>query len=595
MSPRVLPDEPFPEVGTAFAAALSADGQWLAVLGYLGGAHSPSRTVKPPHGPRATPRVVLYRRADLACQRTVAVPGESVDNLAFHPVLPLLAVGTNEGDEYARHGTLLLVDVVTGRQARVVCADAGVAALRWRDGDTLDVLLTETDPDLMAEGRVRPVASTVRRPASGDWLDLGGPEATAPEATAPGATALDVRRPAPEDWSTRVPAVDVAARHAELRELAASVGRDWSARRAVWAVAPLRDGRVLAVREDSPLECWSPEGQRVWAVPRPTGFLHRGGLQLQVTPDEHTARVTVDTGDSASRRTHVLTVRLADGSVRTEHRLAYPALLTARADGLWAARDTCELFPSYPSWTPSAALLFAPDGTPLGAAPLGRYDPRSELTVRRSPHLFFLVVRERRAPEGELSSTADPAPASAYLPDDEVFGTRATGGPATFAEEQALLARQERWLARVTPGERNAPGTVQPLFALGPKSAVHGGPAVYVSDAAGPALILATTDAGTPRLTRRSLPDGEPLWSLRTDSAVAGLDVHAGTVYAARTAGDLLAVDAATGTRHARHPLTSPEGHTFTPVTLATTVTGDVVIGTLEGRLLVHRGSARDP
>ncbi|WEV25940.1 hypothetical protein OYE22_12585 [Streptomyces sp. 71268] len=576
---RIVPDEPFPEVGTAFHTALSDDGQWLAVVGYLGGAFSRSRVVDLPHGSRPAPRVLVYRRADLSYHRTVAVPGESVETLAFHPTLPLLAVGTDEGDEYARHGTLLLADVVTGRQARVVCADAGVAALRWRDGDTLDVLLAEADHDLASEGLIRYAESAVPRPPSGDWLTLGPEPAGAtgsPDSREP--APLDARRPAAPDWESRLPEVAVQARHAELRELATADGRDWRARRAVWAVAGLRDGRVLAAREDNLLECWSPEGRRMWTVPPPAESFQYVGLQLQVTPDERTARVTVATGTSDDRRSTVLAVSLADGSVRTEHRLRYPALLTARADGVWAARDTCELFPAPPSWSPSATLLFAPDGTPLGAVPLGHYDPRTELTVRRAPDLYALVVRDRPAPPGTEADVTE-------------AGISA-GGSYAYAAEQARLARQETWLARVTPGERNAPGAVEPLFPLGPRTAVRGGPAVYVDDAAGPALILATADSGTPRLTRRSLPHGEPTWSLPTDSAIAGLDLHANTLYAATATGDLLTLSPTTGTLHAHHPLTSPGGHPFTPLTLTTTVAGDVVIGTLEGRLLVRGVSA---
>ncbi|MFF5716334.1 hypothetical protein [Streptomyces buecherae] len=574
---RIVPDEPFPEVGTAFHTALSADGRWLAVVGYLGGAFSRSRTVDLPRGARPAPRVLVYQRADLSYHRTVAVPGESVDTLAFHPTLPLLAVGTDEGDEYARHGTLLLADVVTGRQARVVRADAGVAALRWRDADTLDVLLTETDHDSASEGLIHYTESAVPRPPSGDWLTLAPePEETSeppPDAPEPEPAPLAVRQPAAQHWAARLPEVDVPARHAELRELATAGGRDWRARRAVWAVAALRDGRVLAAREDSLLECWSPEGRRMWTVPPPAESFQYVGLQLQVTPDERTARVTVATGTSDNRRSTVLAVSLADGSVRTEHHLRYPALLASRTDGVWAARDTCELFPAPPSWSPSATLLFAPDGTPLGAVPLGHYDPRTELTVRRAPDLYALVVRDRPAPPGTETGAAR---------------ADAVGGSYAYAAEQARLARQETWLARVTVGEPNAPGAVESLFPLGPRTTVRGGPAVYVNDTAGPALILATADSGTPHLTRRSLPHGEPTWSLPTDSAITGVDLHANTLHAATATGDLLTLSPTTGTLHTRHPLTSPGGHPFTPLTLTTTPAGDVVIGTLEGRLLVR-------
>ncbi|MBB5939605.1 outer membrane protein assembly factor BamB family protein [Streptomyces zagrosensis] len=561
---RMLPDELFPEVGSACHVALSADGQWLAVVGYLGSAYTRVRLVLLPQRPRT--RLLLYQRADLTRWHVVETPDGDPDVLAFHPALPLLAIGTDDAiDEYERSGILLLVEPETGRRAQVACADAGVLALCWRDEDTLDVLLIESDLTAPVEWEATYSECVVRRPASGDWLDLAAETSV-----------FDVRQPPTRQWPELLEE-EADTHQTGLADFACAAGLARSQRGKVWAVEGLADGRVLAASDHDLLECWSPSGQLLWAAPLPAEPRPHSGpdQQLLIASDELTARVTTSFDCYDAQHSIVLVVSLADGSLREERRLEYQALFAARADGVWAARDTCGTYPAPPSWTPSSTLLFAPDGMPLGAVPLGHYDARTELTVRRSPHLYFLVV------------TDGPAPDAARPEGMSELGAKRPG-LIDYVEYNGLPKRQVLWLVRVSPGERGAPGTLQPLFRLGQKAAVRGGPAVYVTDTAGSALILSTDGSAGPRLTRRALPHGEPAWTLPAASAIAGVDVHAGTVYAACAAGELLTVDATTGALIDRTPLTT-RGHTFTPLSLVTTATGDVVIGTLEGRLLILR------
>jgi hypothetical protein len=529
---RLIPDDPFPEVGHPFTTDVSADGRWVAVSCHATGRGDSGR-------------IAVYRTSDLALWDQVVL-GHGIEGLVFHPALPVLAVGTEDGDEFERRGTLHLYEPEARRRVDVAFHDVGVTSLRWLDAHRLEVTFAAPVVDYEDLGREAYTRSVVHQEYGEDWLGLDALSFEEPLRAE--RVSVDV------DWY-RVKGPDITEPQKYLAALAAERGRTWTRRSGVAVVEALRDGRMLVVPQAGPLlECHGPDGTLLWTVPEPEDRWQRSGGRLYVAPDEETAWLPVLEGDSADRRTLLCRFSLADGTRLAERRLDFPVALACRTDGVWAARDSRELFPG-PRWPPYESVVLTPSGRQLAALALGESDSSYDFQVRRSPHLLFL--------EG-------------------------VGDPDTPTE---LL---EKWVVRATPDG------VERLFpyawgdCAGPVGRhLRSGPAVYVEGDARPGLVHATTDGTGGFLLRRAFPGGEVVWAHRFDAKVTGLDTHGGLVHAV-TAGrpddnELLALRAADGTIVRRTPVATGT-HTFTPTCLTTTPNGELLIGTVEGRILVHPG-----
>ncbi|MEV6326480.1 hypothetical protein [Streptomyces sp. NPDC051909] len=485
MSPyTAFHDDPFPELfGHPTEAVVSADGQWVAVGSVISDLS----------------KVVVYRTADLSCAHVLHFAMET-DTMAFHPTLPLLAIGFDNGDAYMREGSLILLEPESGHRVDFPDPDWGVELVRWTDAHTLELTLCA-----MYDGDTyeRSVTAFVRE----DWLGLA-PDDLKPHPVDAPLIDLDIPLPYPD----REPAPSV------LQALARRAGRGYDSRGEVRAVAGLSDGRVLATRRDTTLECWAPDGTPLWSVPAPGTY---PGTRIVVSADERTARVAVPGPDSRTRTDFPL-VDLADGTVLDTPSVPFSAALSARTDGVWAARDTydrdvCRMADPVPG-----TLVFAPDGTPLGTV----HEPdRYELVpldARRCPELLFTRRRRR---------------------DVIALGP----GPADSAVETPLFTLDE-------PAIR----------------------AVYVSDSAGPALLT-----GWGGLVRQSFPAGEVVWRRRLDAVIAALDAHDGVVHALCADDTLVSFDATDGTVLARRTL-PPYGN----LSLHAAPDGSVLVGTLAGQIL---------
>lgn len=520
---RLIPDDPFPEIGHPFTTDVSADGRWIAVSCHAGGRDG--------HG-----RIVVYRTSDLALWDQIVLE-QGIEGLAFHPALPVLAVGTEDGDEFELRGGLHVYEPETRCRTDVAVAGAGVSALRWLDARRLEVTLARPVVDFADPGQVTYTRSVAERD---DWHDV--------TAGVLAALVSWPRVPVEVDWSA-VKGPDIDQPQQYLAGVAAERGRAWTRRPGTAVVEVLRDGRMLAVPQSgSLLECWSPDGTLQWSEPAPDGFLQRNGCRLYVTPDEESAWITVLEGDSSDRRTLLLRFDLADGAQLDELRLDFPVAIAARTDGAWVARDSRELFPG-PRWPPNESVVLTPSGRQLATLALGESDRSYEFQVRRSPHLLFL------------------------------YGVGA---------EDVRTEVLEKWVVRAGP---NGIERLYPLAwddSLGPH--LRGGPAVYVDDDAGPGLIHTCTARDGTHLVRRAHPGGAVTWAHRFDAPVTGVDVHGGLVHAVTGAGscELLTLRAAKGTLVRRGTLTL-DGHVYIPTCLSAGPDGDLVIGTVEGRLIRTR------
>lgn len=518
---HLIPDDPFPEIGHPYTTDVSADGRWIAVSCH-------------PSGSSGLGRVVVYRADDLVLWDEFVLR-QSIEGLTFHPALPLLAVGTEDGDEFELRGGLHLYEVETRRRTDVAVAGAGVTDLRWRDTHRLEVTFARPVIDYEDLGRVTYTRSAVERD---DWHGVTA-DVLAAQVSWP-------QVPVEVDW-TSIKGPDIDQPQRCLAGVAAEKGRAWARRAGTSLVEVLGDGRMLVSSEGGALvECWSPHGVLQWSVPVPddSPFL-RNGCRWYVTPDEESVWATVLEGDSSNRRTLVRRFALSDGAQLTELRYDFPVAIASRMDGAWVARDSRELFPG-PNWPPYESVVLTPSGRRLASVALGECGSSFDFPVRRSPHLFFL------------------------------YGV---GGADVRVE---LL---EKWVVRA------GPSGIERLFplawdeTLGPF--LRGGPAVYVDDDAGSGLVHTCTARDGTHLVRRAYPGGAVVWAHRFDAQVTGVDVHGGLVHAVLGAGacELLTLHAADGTVVRRRTLIRG-GHVYTPSCLSAGPDGVLVIGTVEGRLI---------
>ncbi|WP_405808640.1 hypothetical protein OG524_01255 [Streptomyces sp. NBC_01520] len=347
-----LHDQPFPELlGYPCEVVVSSDGQWIAGSSVM---HRHSR-------------VAVYRAADLSCAHLLTFTMEA-GSIAFHPTLPLLAVGLDNGDEYDRAGGLTLLKCDTGHRVDFTDPAWGIEPVRWLDDGTLELILFALDDGvdhLMAR------ATVVRE----NWLGL---TSDALDLTALDRTPIDLDAPRVYD--------EVSPAQPLLRTLAERAGRGYDAQGGVRAVAGLGNGRVLATRKHVAVECWAADGSALWSVPAPSAS---GGTRIEVASDERSVRVAV-AGPDARARTDFLLVDTADGTVLDRHSVPFSAAMSARTDGVWAIRDTYDRSIGTEPPAPPNTQIFAAGGSDLiGSVHVpDRYD-LVPLQARRCPELLY--------------------------------------------------------------------------------------------------------------------------------------------------------------------------------------------------------------
>ncbi|MFE9636854.1 PQQ-binding-like beta-propeller repeat protein [Streptomyces sp. NPDC006463] len=486
-----LHDQPFPELlGHACQAVISADGQWIAVSSVM---HRSSR-------------VAVYRAADLSCAHLLTFTMEA-ESIAFHPTLPLLAVGLDNYDEYCREGGLTLLEADTGHRVDFTDPAWGIEPVRWLDDHTLQLTffaLADGVDGLMAR------ASVVRE----NWRGL------APDAL--DLTALDRTAHDPEDPRAYD---DIPPPQPLLRTLAERAGRSYDGRGGVRTVAGLRDGRVLATRRDVAVECWAADGSALWSVPAPSAS---GGTRIEVAADERTVRVAA-AGPDARARTDFLLVDTADGTVLDQHSVPFSAAMSARTDGVWAIRDTYNRSIETEPPTPPNTRIFAADGKRIGSVhEPDRYD-LVPLDARRCPELLY-----GRRGRDVVALAPDGAAETVLFTVDAPLGRVVYASDATGT---ALLHGQSELVRRAFPS-----GEVlwsRPLQSAVFDLDVHAG-VLHALCADGSLVSVDAADGAV--LHRRPLPPYQPV------SLHAAPD---GTILVGTTAGQILrypAVHAPTGT-----------------------------------------------
>jgi hypothetical protein len=346
---RILGDRPFAEIGEPVLAVV-AEGR-LAVAGeYVHESH------------RAP--VAVYDTGDLTCRAAIR-SRYPVYALAFHPTLPLLAVGTGRYDGgYFFEGELLLLDLETSAAVSLFEHQLGrqVLGLEWLDDTELRLLLAPPDDWQDRAAWVEGHVAVVRRD---DWRAVA-PASIEPEELA----GPRISMPRPDG---RMPA------RAAVRRLSP----DTEPRRNVRAIEELSDGRILAALADVAVECWLPSGEVQWCIPDDNGQ-DSGGQDLVVAPDRRSVWAGLVRLYWQEPAQSLIRCSLTDG---------------ARLD---------EVSPRHPY-----ALVRCADGLPAVAS-LGAVPQRTRLRIRRGRRIYVREVERMSgstlAPKSEWLSTADPVP-----------------------------------------------------------------------------------------------------------------------------------------------------------------------------------------
>ncbi|MER5485937.1 hypothetical protein ABT024_22355 [Streptomyces sp. NPDC002812] len=332
---RIFGDRSFAEIGDPVMATADERRGLLAAAGrYEFGGTAP---------------VGVYGTGDLACHALVR-PRYPVHAMAFHPTLPLLAVGTGHYDGgYHFEGQLLLLDLETGTAISLIEHPLGrqVLELEWLDEQALRVVMAPPDDWQDETARVEGHVAVVRRP---DWTAVPARSLTEHDLVGP-------RVPAPRPDGS-------AAAHRMIAELST----DWESRRNVRAVEELSDGRILATLDGVRLESWLPSGEREWMVPD-----LEGGREIVVATDEGSAWVGLvrRPGRRDSVPQSVVRLSLAHG------------------------KQLDSVIPSS-----FASLVCCADGRPA-LSPDGRNGDRSRLPIRGGRRIYFQSTLQ---PSGERNS-----------------------------------------------------------------------------------------------------------------------------------------------------------------------------------------------
>ncbi|MET8981072.1 hypothetical protein ABZX85_36270 [Streptomyces sp. NPDC004539] len=533
---RALGNHSFAEIGVPSAVAVSEEQGLVGVGGNLG---YPQWSGCGIDVNRWWPYPVgIYGTDDLRC-RWLVESSWPVHCLAFHPTLPVVAIGTGSYDGGCLfEGELLLLDLRSGRSTSVIRGAREVLHVAWQTQHALRVVVAPPDDSdsEAGEAHTHGFEAVIER---SDWSDVAQGSVQQEELSGRWIEFEELTK----DEATRQGVESLAVLAREPR---------WEPRRQVWDVHGLRDGRVLACLDGVMAETWLPDGRLEWRVQD-----REGGRQLVVRAGELDAWVNVERrrvrwegGEAVVEPPLVARVSLADGKVLGSLAAGFSAALTARDDGWLVLRST-----GGDRRASEPAALVSPAGvTPEARVSLGGFDRFNHpFPIRHSRQLLVL--------QGEKQEPG-----------------------------------RNKWVVAVDPAGPDTEPVVRRLFSLDwdTEQARHlfGGPGIEVGTGEGRDLVHAGSVhsgagllPGNAFVVRRSLEDGAARWVFTADFPATALDGNEDTVYVAFTSGELVALRASDGTVRWRQRL-DVGGWPVVPLSLTLVCPGRLLIGTVDGRIL---------
>ncbi|MBD0741479.1 hypothetical protein [Streptomyces sp. CBMA152] len=531
---RILGNQPFAEIGVPSAVTVSEERGLVVVggdLGYLQWSGCGTAMDR-----WRSHRVGVYGMDDLRC-RWIVESRWPVHCLAFHPTLPVVAIGTGSYDGgYSFEGELLLLDLRSGRLTSVIRGAREVLHVEWQSQRALRLVVAPPDDEDFDEAHTHGFDVVIER---FDWSDIAQGSVRQEELT--GRWIEYERLSKGETVGQGVESLGVLA------------GEPWwEPRRQVWDVHGLQDGRVLACLDGVLAEAWGPDGSLEWCVPD-----EEGGRQLVVRAGELDAWVNVERWrarwvgrERVTEPPLVARVSLADGKVLGSLPVPFSTALTTRDDG-WlmlrgTRRDQSEAEP---------AVLVSPAGEALPTrVPLKGYDLiNHSFPIRHSRRLLALQGDEEKPWRDKWVVTVEPEG-----PDGEPVARRLFPLDWETAHARHLFGG---------PGIEVGTGPGRDLVHAG---SVHDGPGQL---------------PGNAFVVRRSLEDGTARWVFTADFPATALDGDEETLYVAFNSGELVALRTSDGTVLWRQQL-DVGGLPVVPLSLTLIWPGRLLIGTVDGRIL---------
>jgi hypothetical protein len=522
---RVFGQAPFAEIGDPTAVASSAD--LIVVGGDLGGAQWNGRSVYDRSDRSTGWFPVGFYSPQLICVRVLTSRWE-VNSVAVDPSGHLVAIGTGSYDGgSAFEGELLIHDVVNGTTTSVLDELRCVEYVEWADERTLSMTLAPpTDEDAPDWKGLEFESFTLHRD---DWLSLGRREVVVGGYQA-----------------VRVPSIarDRDAPRLALRDLAAARGLDRAMRRQAWAITRAGDGGIT-VGAESRVEHWDPDN-----TTSPAWTVDVDGTCTQLFPaDDGRVAAAVwqsRVGSLLAESTVALSIDVASGHHRELIQPGHPSVLATRRGGDLLVRDT-----QHGRRARHPAVVVTASGESLGEVELSAYDLFNHYFDIRGAQEFLILAGENPT------------------------------------------AHKDKWVAEVCRTSLRE-WTVRRLFPLAwePDRHVFGGPGVLVDDTAGRSIIHAGTVhdgrgllRGNAFVVRRRYPDGRLQWHVPLDNLVTALDALEGRVVAVTNRGELIIVDAATGSILGEAAVTVA-GNRVVPLSLVLGPSDRAWIGLLDGRVI---------
>jgi hypothetical protein len=471
---RTLGGGAFAEVGRPTVASTSPNGDLVAVGGEDERLYWPGNSLFsdiPGH------RLGLYR--DGVCQWLIE-PSHPVQSTAFHPELPLLAIGTGRYDGgYFFEGQLLLLDLITGKVIDTMRESREIRRVEWSDdGQTLRLLVApvgDYELEELAHTHAYPIEVT-----GDDWMRW-------PQIQLPAAANSLVECPVP---TAAAPSPS---------------GIEWSGRTRVWAVECLSDGRILAALDGREVECWAADGRLDWEIAEGSS-----GRQLVVAEDEATAWVCSEWPYDQSRgaETSKDLVLLATGRIIDEVEYDVSTTMTAAA-GWIALRGTQR--------TSSRLTFIGPDRQLSEGPELTGFDSLNHpFAIRRSTELLFLAGDERTPHHNKWVVSADPVRSTVrrLFPLDWQGTRHLYGGPGLMLDGDLIHAATDhdrRPDGAFVVRRRLSDGSPRWVFTAGTRITALDELAgtLYCGLTSGDLVALDATD-GTVRWRMRLLLGGQP-------------------------------------------------------------------------------------